>query len=320
MLVDYIGLDIQNYQLRYSKNMFNKNGDVIGFDYSQKNSHIDYFEIVFTLTNNRLVIISFSLDGFIISIELGEADRKNRISLLRRNFNSDIYVFKKNIKNLFGTNLDYYLDYYNLDVSIDNTLSTILLDDVFDILNKVISSDSFKSYKDIIFRCKNKMANLLDGINEFKIAYPIGVTVLPPSVRPDINNQYIIVQVSSGCKIMNDRKKPCAFCKSYENLPYTEKTIIQLKKHLNLIKKINPLQYGNANRVFLSDGDPLASRYIISYLELITRLGLELFTLAVNARRNLAMVCDPHLDKLRDMTGETVNLAVLDSDRPDNYG
>jgi DNA-binding IclR family transcriptional regulator len=45
------------------------------------------------------------------------------------------------------------------------------------------------------------------------------------------------------------------------------------------------------------------------------RLGLELFTLAVNARSELGIICEPHLDRLLEMTGETVNLAVLDPDR-----
>jgi DNA-binding IclR family transcriptional regulator len=45
------------------------------------------------------------------------------------------------------------------------------------------------------------------------------------------------------------------------------------------------------------------------------RLGLELFTLAVNARRELGIICEPYLNHLLEMTGETVNLAVLDPDR-----
>ena len=45
------------------------------------------------------------------------------------------------------------------------------------------------------------------------------------------------------------------------------------------------------------------------------QLGLELFTLAVNARRNLELICEPYLNKLLQLSGETVNLAVLDVDR-----
>ena len=45
------------------------------------------------------------------------------------------------------------------------------------------------------------------------------------------------------------------------------------------------------------------------------RLGLELFSLAVNARRDLAQICEPYLNNLLEMTRETVNLAVLDSGR-----
>jgi DNA-binding IclR family transcriptional regulator len=42
------------------------------------------------------------------------------------------------------------------------------------------------------------------------------------------------------------------------------------------------------------------------------RLGLDLFSLAVQARRGLSDICDPHLSNLLEVTGETVNLAVLD--------
>ena len=45
------------------------------------------------------------------------------------------------------------------------------------------------------------------------------------------------------------------------------------------------------------------------------QLGLELFALAVNARRNLELICEPYLNKLLELSGETVNLAVLDADR-----
>jgi len=44
------------------------------------------------------------------------------------------------------------------------------------------------------------------------------------------------------------------------------------------------------------------------------RLGLGLFSLAVQARHDLADICEPHLKNLLDITGETVNLAVLDKD------
>ena len=42
------------------------------------------------------------------------------------------------------------------------------------------------------------------------------------------------------------------------------------------------------------------------------RLGLALFSLAVQARRGLAEICEPYLNQLLSLTGETVNLAVLD--------
>ncbi|SHI17537.1 transcriptional regulator, IclR family [Sporobacter termitidis DSM 10068] len=42
------------------------------------------------------------------------------------------------------------------------------------------------------------------------------------------------------------------------------------------------------------------------------RLGLELFSLAVQARHGLSEICEPYLNSLLDFTGETVNLAVLD--------
>ncbi|MDR3277901.1 MAG: IclR family transcriptional regulator [Oscillospiraceae bacterium] len=42
------------------------------------------------------------------------------------------------------------------------------------------------------------------------------------------------------------------------------------------------------------------------------RLGLELFTLAAGARSDIKVLCEPHLNELLNVTGETVNLAVLD--------
>jgi IclR family KDG regulon transcriptional repressor len=42
------------------------------------------------------------------------------------------------------------------------------------------------------------------------------------------------------------------------------------------------------------------------------RLGLDLFSLAVQARNGLSEICDPYLNTLLAFTGETVNLAVLD--------
>ncbi|MDR1216959.1 MAG: IclR family transcriptional regulator [Oscillospiraceae bacterium] len=41
------------------------------------------------------------------------------------------------------------------------------------------------------------------------------------------------------------------------------------------------------------------------------RLGLELFTIAMRARGDLADICEPYLNRLLELTGETVNLAVL---------
>ena len=90
-----------------------------------------------------------------------------------------------------------------------------------------------------------------------------------------------------------------------------ERGLTEVSKMVGLHKSTTSGLVNTLKAVRFLEQNPRTSKY---------RLGLELFTLAVNARRNLAMVCDPHLDKLRDMTGETVNLAVLDSDRPDNYG
>jgi len=42
------------------------------------------------------------------------------------------------------------------------------------------------------------------------------------------------------------------------------------------------------------------------------RLGLDLFSLAVRAKSEIYEICEPYLNTLLDITGETVNLAVLD--------
>ena len=40
------------------------------------------------------------------------------------------------------------------------------------------------------------------------------------------------------------------------------------------------------------------------------RLGLDLFSITVGARMELSKICEPHLNHLMDISGETVNLAV----------
>ena len=42
------------------------------------------------------------------------------------------------------------------------------------------------------------------------------------------------------------------------------------------------------------------------------RLGLSLFSLAIQSRREIVDICEPYLNDLLNLTGETVNLAVLD--------
>lgn len=42
------------------------------------------------------------------------------------------------------------------------------------------------------------------------------------------------------------------------------------------------------------------------------RLGLDLYSLAVQARHDLVEICEPYLNTLLQLTGETVNLAVID--------
>ena len=45
------------------------------------------------------------------------------------------------------------------------------------------------------------------------------------------------------------------------------------------------------------------------------RMGIDLFSLAMSACRGLDEICEPHLNKLLELTGETVNLAILSRDR-----
>ena len=62
--------------------------------------------------NNKLLFMTYDLDYHFLSLEIGEIDRKNRIKIMNRNFNGDIYIFQSNLKNLTNRYLDYYLDYY----------------------------------------------------------------------------------------------------------------------------------------------------------------------------------------------------------------
>ncbi len=267
------------FDVRFKINKQNEDGDIVSEEFSYSDG--DFLEIVLYLTNDRLLIISFALDGFIVSVEMGEKDRKNRISIFQRNFNGQMYIFPKNCINLDRKIIDYYLDYYNTNIIIDDKKSMQVMEDVYKTL-KVINKRIFDEKADdldkkgldninkILDRCIDQTNDILfNDSKQTKKVYEGGLTVLPPNVRPDIDTQYIIIQVTTGCKLMEQRKKPCAFCTSYLDNSYREKKENEIKEHLSILKRTYPILIEKAKCAFLSDGDPLISQNIVEYIDII---------------------------------------------------
>lgn len=267
------------FDVRFKINKRNKDGDIVSEEFSYEDG--DFFEIVLYLTNDRLLIISFALDGFIVSVEMGEKDRKNRISIFRRNFNGQMYIFPKNCANLDSEIIDYYLDYYNTNIIIDDKKAMRVIKDAYETLEIItkrifeekidnLTEKRLENINEILDRCIKQTSDILfnDSQSTRKV-YEGGLTVLPPNVRPDIDNEYIIIQVTTGCKLMEQRKKPCAFCTSYLDNSYYEKKESEIKEHLSVIKKIYPMLVKKVKCAFLSDGDPLISQNITKYIDMI---------------------------------------------------
>jgi hypothetical protein len=266
MILNKIISVIQKITYRFRKNIKDSIFNIIDREYFIDDG--DFFEIVIELNNDRLLIMSFSSDGYFISLEMEEYNRRNRIIIMQRNFNGDYYIFTKNIYNLNNDYVDFYLDYYNENIEINYKLAEEIINDLINIFNKYILNSTEEKYKIYLMQCYNKIVNYKNEKYLIKEIYPNGIPIMPPNVRPDIDSEYMIVQVCQGCRIIEKRKKPCAFCVSYLNSKYIEKEEYELKIHLNYILNSFPNQIKKVRYIFLSDGDALASKNITSYLKI----------------------------------------------------
>ena len=124
-----------SYVLYYRKNTYSKYGDYLYSERSNKEKH--FFQIVLNLSKRKDWILQFDLDGYIVSIELSEPGRTNTVTVLRRNFNGTIYIFDRNIDNLSRDVVDFYLDYYNSSIVVDDVKAKMIIQEVLDIVKHI---------------------------------------------------------------------------------------------------------------------------------------------------------------------------------------
>lgn len=262
-------LEKLKYEMHYRRNLYDHLGDIITYEHVGEPG--DFFEIMIWLNSNKILSLVFDLDGYIIGIELRERERKNSISLLKRNYNGVCYIFPKNCLNLEKETINYYLDYYNNNVIINDSYARKLIDEVYQIVKSLKTEigicDSQKFLEKIF---KHNPQDLFDKNFYRRQGYKTQLSVLPPNVRPDNNSDYTIIQIVCGCKIMARRGKACGFCSSYD-MKYHEYSINELDEHIKCLKTSNPHITQNAKCVFLSDGDPLSSAMILQQMDFINK-------------------------------------------------
>lgn len=269
-LLNTRSIDDINISLHYRNNKYTQFGDFQHYDLITKyEEDVHFFQVNLYMNTKKILFFQFDLDGYIVSIELAEPARKNTICILRRNYNGIIYLFSKNNLNLFQETIDFYTDYYNNSVVINDRKSKVIIDEVYTIISHIRNIEESKCYFDILTKilCLSKEV-YFDDSYYLKQGYISPLSVLPPNVRPDINHNYIIVQVTSGCGLIKRRKKACAFCDSF-NSNYVEREVNEISNHIACLKKTNTYALGHAKYVFLADGDPLIAHNIIDYITII---------------------------------------------------
>jgi len=224
------------------------------------------------LTNlRRQVIVNFDLEGRIIDIELGAESLDSNIKILERSFDERFYVYSENCKNLeFGKKEVYrYYDYYNESVCDDRKTARFLVKSVNSFLRN-LSENNYRSAREIKIKKISPLAiNILEnawkkydwkGLSKerllFQKVYPTPINVLPPEVRPDQNPIFTVIQMVQGCRIQGLRG-PCKFCNSYRNVSYEEKSLEEIKEHIERVRKFTGRGWRYVKKIFLSDADPI---------------------------------------------------------------
>lgn len=267
MLLQDKNLDDLQCNVFYRVYDYDANGDAITYEHTLNNG--DYFEILLRLSAEKLISLVFDLDGYFVSLELREEARKKAVALMRRNYNGTFYIYSKNCNNLSKDKIDFYFDYYNNHVVINNHYAKMLMEEIYQIINsvknKVEAPNHLAFLNNILLR---KIQDLFSEDFYKKQGYLTPLSVLPPNVRPDNNHNYCIVQVACGCKVFAQRKKACGFCSSF-GMKYHELSTDELEKHINKLLAYNSNAIKNANCVFLADGDPLCSYNIVGKMKYI---------------------------------------------------
>lgn len=225
------------FEMCFRKNVYNENGDIITYEHTKEKA--DFFEILIIITEEKILSMLFDLDGYIVGLELRESKRKNSVTVMKRNYNGIFYIFPRNCINLKNDIIDYYLDYYNNDVVINDEYAQKLMEEVYDIVQYLKGKTKNSIYVAILDSIlAHPIAILFEEKFYKRQGYLTQLSVSPPNVRPDNNHNYSIIQVVSGCKILAQRKKACGFCASF-GTAYHEYTLQELEWHMEcLLKKI----------------------------------------------------------------------------------
>lgn len=214
---------------------------------------------------NRIIILNFDLEGRIINIKMGSKQFEEEIKIFERSFDGRFYIYFDNCKNLFlnDTRIYRYYDYYNEKIGEDIQISKKLIDSVNLFLENIVNKKDIRieQIKLIIEKAINiyNWKGLLKERDTIQKIYCNSISVLPPEVRPDQNPIFSLIQITQGCWI-KDQRGPCKFCDAYEGINYREKSISEIKKHIEKVKNNSKENWPYIKKIFLLDGDPLNTR------------------------------------------------------------
>lgn len=241
-----------------------------------------FIETAFYISAKKQLFISFNLDSIISKIELGDGIRANRIVLLERSYTGTLFVNPFNLENLYNEHLNFYLDYYNDSLKIDDSISKELIVDTLYLIELIIKilktqNDVYTivftnleyrwnkkriDYEDIDFWLKSVIVNQWDSLQNKKLidyVYSSDIMVLPPDIRPDINPHYCVIQSSIGCKVKDKCGKACHFCNSYQGISFREYSSDELSKQIVKLKEVYPKSLAKINTCFFADGDAISA-------------------------------------------------------------
>jgi len=244
------------------------------------NDHSIVFQVRDITFPQREIFVHFDLEGRLLNIEL----RKNGafpIKILERTFQGLFNVYLSNCRNL-DLNADeanYYYDYYQEDVSVDEFLSQELVKQVLMLIDEILKDLTLKGqFISLLQRITSNYswAGLEHDKMRFHAVYPTPVTVLPPETRPDLNPLFAVLQITQGCWTHACKRGPCAFCTSFQEVKYREKDLQEIRDHIQEVQRFLGEQKKNVRKLFLSDADPLFSKKsIFDILNVVRELWPE---------------------------------------------